>query len=254
MVVDLLALLIRNEFDKRGPSATVKGIPLIELAMAFKRFDLVQWLMNKGATVALPDHRGRNALHFAEHGEQVEPLVKRGAAVGQRDRSGRQPLHAAARAGRVDVMEALVKQGADVHAINAAKRTPLHLASARGHDDAVSWLLAMGSDVHAEDRRGHTPLWLAAIGGHENVVQQLATAGANLAQVGADGLAWWFGAPQWCQNTFAALCGDKGAQATEIRSPWSPSAKESERLLERLMAERPRGAYKPPGWSNYHEA
>lgn len=76
---------------------------------------------------------------------------------------GLEPLAHAAKAGRLDVVDALLAAGADVDATCAAKMTALHRAGVAGQAGVVEVLIAHGAFVDAETLDGATPLQMAAL-------------------------------------------------------------------------------------------
>ena len=62
----------------------------------------------------------------------ISLLIRHGAAINARDQGGRTPLHIAAKAGRVENVEALLDSGARVYDLDGAGQSPIHYAAA--HD------------------------------------------------------------------------------------------------------------------------
>ena len=95
----------------------------------------------------------------------IELLLDAGASIEARDSEGQTPLHTAVEASRsATVVEALLDSGADINATDDAGRTPLHIAV----DIPLSWvegvvelLLDRGADIGAVDDEGQTPCQLA---------------------------------------------------------------------------------------------
>ena len=138
-----------------GHSSTARCGPLV-----------VRLLLDAGANAALPDGRGRTALHACAR------------ACGGR-------YHRA-------TARALLDGGADAAALTLAGRTALHaLAAPRetrssADDDAATYrcrfarlLLARGADACASDSEGLTALHLAARNGRYALVHALVAAGAS---------------------------------------------------------------------------
>ncbi len=89
-------------------------------------------------------------------------------------------LLAAARDGRVEVVQTLLREGASRNAARGDGLTALHLAAEGGHGAVAEALIAAGAAVEAGARiGGYTPLQVAARSGHGAIVLRLLEAGAN---------------------------------------------------------------------------
>ena len=95
------------------------------------------------------------------------------------DRQGYTALHLAAKAGKLDVIDALVAAGANIEATGSIHYTPLAIAVSSGRTDALRRLLARGADPNGEVLGGATPLSIAAS-------RSSPTAVANLLEAKAD--------------------------------------------------------------------
>lgn len=91
-------------------------------------------------------------------------------------------LELAAKAGRLDEVQALLEAGADVNAVDGDsvwERTPLMAAVKGGHPAVVRHLLAKGADPAREgDATGSSALQEAAYRGRIEIVEALLAAGA----------------------------------------------------------------------------
>ena len=143
----------------------------------------------------------------------VDDLLNRGASVDVCDRAGYAPIHYAASAGAAGVVRRLITSGADLHAVNDSLTTVLHMAAAGGsieliqemlgygiapdipnlygetplhraaqanQSEAVQLLIERGAAIDAADRYAMTPVQKAAIGGAVEVLGQLCDRGARL--------------------------------------------------------------------------
>jgi ankyrin repeat protein len=131
--------------------------------------ELIQWLLEHGA-----DPNANNDLPslstLAEAATEASTnvvglLLEHGASLHQSD-----ALQAAARAGRVDMIEYLLGKGADINEVIEDKwgyahskldekvGTALHQAAAYGKRDAVMLLLEKGADMTIKDEKGRTAL------------------------------------------------------------------------------------------------
>jgi ankyrin repeat protein len=109
--------------------------------------------------------KGETALHAAadaDRGDVVDLLVNRGASLEARDIKGATPLHHAVERGSLDAMVALADRGADVNAVNEKGMTPLHYAASKGDAETMRELIDRGANVNAQDKDGRTPLHYVA--------------------------------------------------------------------------------------------
>lgn len=174
------------------------------------RDDIVQRLLDSGASVDFACSDGATALHVAcglGHADELNQrddedadfhevatlLLDNGANINAATADGSTPLMLASEYGRAELVEMLLAAGADVNFTTAAGKgfTALMLAAARGRDDIVQMLLDEGGDVDAIDYQGGTAL-LAACGritmadeededpDYEAVIELLLDAGATL--------------------------------------------------------------------------
>jgi cytohesin len=112
--------------------------------------------------------------------DEVEALLHDGAKVDARDDSLWTPLILAASTGSVETVQALLRAGADVNAqegVNAY--TALMYAARAGNIPLVRVLLDAKAQVSLKDTVGRTALHVAARGGKVEIMELLLAAGAN---------------------------------------------------------------------------
>ena len=142
------------------PDAEVK----VEPDETARRLEVIQLLLDAGATTYAKNEDGLTPLHLAAghywDSEIVDTLLLAGAFVDARAENDATPLHfAAAFNGNPEVTRLLLDAGADANAQDTGGLTPLHLASRfRGYATVAQLLLDAGADVNAKDREGKTPL------------------------------------------------------------------------------------------------
>ena len=133
--------------------------------------------------VKVKDADGRTSLHWACRGvyfEVIKYLVDKGADVNAKDNSGTAPLHSLAVRGHLEAIELLLKKGADVNIGDMTGNTPIHWASRRGHFEIVKMLLENGSSIDPLDEYGRTPLHYVARGsGNYEIGKLLIEEGAD---------------------------------------------------------------------------
>ncbi|KAF8733899.1 hypothetical protein HU200_014754 [Digitaria exilis] len=95
---------------------------------------------------------------------------------------GQGPLQAAARMGRLDVVDCMVKElGFDINVGSSETGvTALHAAALDGKLDTVRYLLDNGADPNKKDEPGEVPLHCAAKYGHDEVTRLLLSRGASV--------------------------------------------------------------------------
>uniref|UniRef100_A0A668T9G4 Poly [ADP-ribose] polymerase n=1 Tax=Oreochromis aureus TaxID=47969 RepID=A0A668T9G4_OREAU len=188
-----------NSRDTAGRKST----PL-HFAAGFGRKDVVDFLLQNGASVHARDDGGLISLHNAcsfGHAEVVSLLLHHGADANARDNWNYTPLHEAAIKGKIDVCIVLLQHGAEPTIRNTDGRTALDLADASakavltgeyrkdellesarsGNEEKLMALLTpLNVNCHASDGRKSTPLHLAAGYNRVKTVQLLLQHGADV--------------------------------------------------------------------------
>lgn len=88
----------------------------------------------------------------------VEFLIKRGAEINIRNRRKQTPLHYAAMIGNSKITEFLISNGADINATDKENNTPLHEAARKGRLNVVQILLSFNADVTIRGYNNETAL------------------------------------------------------------------------------------------------
>jgi len=150
-------------------------------------FELLKFLVEKGAEVGAADASGTTALHSVAargHFEACKMLIEKGASVKAKNADGATPFYHAATAGSREILEYLLAHGAnktDLEIRNTWGRTPLcAVARDGGQPEILKVLVALGADVNAADSSGWTPIMLAAWRPNKEAVDVLLDAGADL--------------------------------------------------------------------------
>ena len=110
----------------------------------------------------MPQPEGKVLYVAARAGklDEVEAAVDAGAPMewANPDEGGWRAIHAASRNGHKDVVAFLGSRGADVNAVDDDQWTPLHVAANNGRASVCTTLLALGADPAAKNGYGKTAL------------------------------------------------------------------------------------------------
>jgi ankyrin repeat protein len=127
------------------------GFQPLGLAAFFGHADIVEFLLDKGATVNSPSHNPMRVM----------------------------PLHSAIANKHIGIARLLLDRGADVNATQADDFTPLHEAAQNGMLEVTQWLIDQGAAINPRlSSNGKTPLALASEHQHEAVANFLKQHGA----------------------------------------------------------------------------
>nr|AAD34784.1 unknown [Drosophila melanogaster] len=195
--------LITPQTVNARDTAGRKSTPL-HFAAGYGRREVVEFLLNSGASIQACDEGGLHPLHNCcsfGHAEVVRLLLKAGASPNTTDNWNYTPLHEAASKGKVDVCLALLQHGANHTIRNSEQKTPLELAdeatrpvltgeyrkdelleAARSgaEDRLLALLTPLNVNCHASDGRRSTPLHLAAGYNRIGIVEILLANGADV--------------------------------------------------------------------------
>lgn len=119
----------------------------------------IEWLMELGVGIDVPDAAGRTPLSWAAGRgslEIVSHLLERGASVEPVDQLGRSPLHYAVFGGNDLVVERLLDANVSPNVQDSLGTTPLMYACSKNLPNIVRTLRARGADPTIEDRLGRT--------------------------------------------------------------------------------------------------
>jgi ankyrin repeat protein len=151
-----------------------------------KHYKTIAFLLEKRASVSIPDVQGTLPLHYAaEHGSQdAHDVLKMlldyaGSCINIQNYNGDTPLHKAAQGNYtsnesilVQHARLLVQRNACLDRQNSEGKTALHDAVYNGRKHMVSFLLDAGASCAIADKQGKLPLHIA-VTGTENIVNVL---------------------------------------------------------------------------------
>jgi ankyrin repeat protein len=185
--LSLAKLLLAHGAQPNPTNATEFKIPPLEWAVTSDNLELVNLLLDHGASVKSANTNGNTPLHTAASRgdlEIAETLLKHGADANAAITGGTTPLHEAAEGGFVEIAELLLKHGAEVNSKIQNGMTPLLYAAGRGAEHkgpaCFELLLSKGGSLDATDDRGNTPLHLAVYYGNQAVVESLLRHNVNV--------------------------------------------------------------------------
>lgn len=152
-------------------------------AAEFNGVDVVEFLIERGASLETQDKRGLTPFLHAVIGSKmrnIKRLMELGANIFKTTNRRISAVHLAARNGDTEVVRLLLQH--DVNANQGAIYgfNPLMLAAGKGCLDSVTLLLDNGADSNSCDDLGQTPLHFAARRGVTDVVKCLLQHNANL--------------------------------------------------------------------------
>jgi len=129
-------------------------------ALVGKQYDIVRFLLEKGADVNRASPSGSLPLHMATNADMIQLLLEHGADVNKADGYGETPLHKAVRAGILENVRVLIERGADVNARDRDGFTPVN---GNMSIPILNELVTHGADVNTKSNIGMRPIhWAAA--------------------------------------------------------------------------------------------
>ena len=160
------------------------GLPLIQTAQYYGRSDLVNLLLEMGATPGLFEAAAIGRLDIVQQELETYP-----EEINTYSRDGFTALQLACYFGHSALARWLLEQGADVIAVsrNPMRLQALHAAAAHNSLAICRDLLAFGADANAQQANGFTPLQAAAQHGNLQLARLLIEAGADPQMANAEG-------------------------------------------------------------------
>ncbi len=170
-------------------NATGGSSTALMVAVAYKKADMVRYLINHGADVSISTYLG-TALSIAAWSGNVDItriLLQNGANPNVAVIDGYTPLMIAAFNNRSEVIKALVESGAKIEAVHpVTAHTALSTAAYYGQKDATITLIKLGANVNYVDARGYinshgfSALDWSQIGSHDDITKALVANGAKV--------------------------------------------------------------------------
>ncbi len=126
-------------------------------------WDLVKYLIEKGANLNMIGGDGGSPLNWAVHHDNVEIIKlmdEKGANLNTRNKWGMTELHTAIWRGCIHVVEYLLDHGSDPTIKTNEGWTAMHYAFRSGHDNIIEMLKKRGLSMTEKDNMGRTPQYL----------------------------------------------------------------------------------------------
>jgi ankyrin repeat protein len=159
--IEAAKTLLDNGANPNGSEDAPERRPLL-LAAHAGLTNMVELLLQYGASLEILDSAGLSALHWAskaDHLETTRLLLSRGAEVDRFGSDEKTALHSAMLADQRPMVELLIDNGADVNIPEGTYgQTPLILAARSSFVDLVRLLLSKGANPQLRDRGGMTAL------------------------------------------------------------------------------------------------
>ena len=161
----------------------LRETPLM-LAARYNEVDVVEFLIERGASLEAQDIEYLRPIHHAVKGGKISNvlrLIELGAKVSKENLDYRSPVHLAAECGHTDIVRLLLEHGVDAtKCVACSGRTPIMLAAGNGHLETLKLLLINGCDLDKADESGQLCLHCAAEGDHFDLVKFILESGGNV--------------------------------------------------------------------------
>ena len=187
------------------------------LAIEKGNADVINILINAGASMAVENAVGNTWIHYAVSGdcdmEVLQSVIHRGADVNATNKQNVTALMLASQMGNLDAMNVLLSAGANHTTANANGDTWIHYAIYGDcSKEVLQLIIDEGADVNATNNENVTALMLASKKGNINAMNVLITAGADQTIEDADGNQWIHCAVhEYCTKEVLQLIIDLGA-------------------------------------------
>jgi ankyrin len=143
-----------------------KGETPLYTALGWGYSEISHMLLNvDGIDIEKADSNRCRPIHLAvKNGDLniLNTLLDRGASASASTKDGKTPLHFADKIGNLDAISVLLSHDANIAAVTGMGETMLHLAANSGNIEALKFLLQHGADVKAKTSDGDSALDLAA--------------------------------------------------------------------------------------------
>jgi len=139
--------------------------------------DMINYLVDRGMDINLPDKDWMTPLHYSVNNFEhiVEVLLKRGARPDAVDGHRRTPFHYIYSISdpNMRVPKMLHEHGGDPFAVDKYGERPIHLMARCGNSKVVEWLLSLGEGAEVLNNVQVTPVHYAVRYSHTGVLRVL---------------------------------------------------------------------------------
>ncbi|XP_067653192.1 ankyrin-3-like [Haliotis asinina] len=182
-------ILMQNNVDING--RTIKGMTPVMLAAYYGKREVFDILVRKRVHLSEVEFDGKNILHLACEGKNVE-IVKHILMLHIVDINSRfsdmTPLLLTVKYQTRHMSHLLLESGADPSLVNRDGDNVLHLACKRGYVEIVKHVLKLHTlNINCRGSKGRTPLLLAVEYNRYNVFELLLESGADPSAVNSNG-------------------------------------------------------------------
>ena len=173
------------------------GLTALHVSVLRLKTEIIDKLVQSGASVNQPSNTGATALHLAckatlqqqynlgtgskdERLEILSFLIANGADINIKETSGKTPLHLLTEVGKIQLFKHLLLQKPDVNIQDNDGNTSLSVAITKGLKDMVELLLSNNADVNSSNKLNQTPLHLAVEHGKQEILTMLLTTSSDI--------------------------------------------------------------------------
>jgi len=159
--------------------------PIVEAAKNGDFQAVKNILENDPSKLDVKNEDGYTALHWAcmrAHWDVVKYLIEKGADLNVVGGDGGTQINWAVHHDNVDIIKILIEKGAKLNIRNQWGMTELHTAIWRGNIHVVGYLLDHGSDPNIKTNEGWTSMHYAYRSGHDNVIALLKKRGVSMTE------------------------------------------------------------------------
>lgn len=195
--IDFIKRYFPDDMPKKELSEIIdaqnwKGETSLHLSSGSGMADVVDFLIQKGASINITDMQNRTPLHQAAAKgflNCVTSLCDAGAIIDAKDKFGRTPLIAATMNGSHPCVKFLVEHGADVNTftVRGPRLSPLQAAASGGFTDILDTLIKSGARINNKVKDEDSPLYLAVQNKHPKCIEILLANGADVNYTNAQG-------------------------------------------------------------------
>lgn len=124
------------------------------------QWDVVRFLIDKGADLNVVGGDGGTQINWAVHHDNVDVIalmIENGAKLNIRNKWGMTELHTAIWRGCINVVEYLLEHGSDPDIKTNEGWTAMHYAHRSGHDNIIEMLKKRGISTDVQDNQGRFP-------------------------------------------------------------------------------------------------